>query len=331
MYRHCIFCSKDLGSNEVVEVFPVGRRLAFDAHRGRLWVVCPSCERWNLTPMEERWEALETCEREFREARLRVSSENIGLARLREGLQLVRIGDPLRPEMAAWRYGDQFGRRRKKALILGSAGALVGGGFIVGSASIGLFGLIGLPFQLVQLAQQALIRPVALPGPGGGTVTVDSQSLGAAKLRPRDDGWQLEVFHKEGSEILTGREAVEALGIILPRVNRSGGRKSVVRDAVRELEEAGSAEAYFHQAEFRARKRGWGHGPVAGLPASIRLALEMGAHEEQERAAAEGELARLEARWRDAEEIAAIADDLALPDWVRASLARIKRQQGIEG
>ena len=66
MYQTCIFCKRPLGSNEVVETFPVGRRLAFDAAKGRLWVVCRKCQRWNLTPLEERWEAVETCERIFR-------------------------------------------------------------------------------------------------------------------------------------------------------------------------------------------------------------------------------------------------------------------------
>ncbi len=49
-----------------IEHFPVGRRLAFDAAKGRLWVVCHHCGRWNLSPLEERWEAIEECERLFR-------------------------------------------------------------------------------------------------------------------------------------------------------------------------------------------------------------------------------------------------------------------------
>jgi hypothetical protein len=115
----------------------VGRRLAFDAARGRLWVVCRRCERWNLTPLEERWEAVEECERRFRQTRLRVSTRNIGLARLREGLELVRVGEPLRPEFAAWRYGDQFGRRRRATMLkvglgLGAIGAVVAGGVAAG-------------------------------------------------------------------------------------------------------------------------------------------------------------------------------------------------------
>src|SRR5882762_2016781 len=114
MYTTCLFCNADLGRNDVIEHFQVGRRLAFDAAKGRLWVVCRKCERWNLTPVEERWEAIEECERAFRGTKLRVSDEDVGLARISEGTELVRIGAPRRPEFAAWRYGDQFGRRRKK-------------------------------------------------------------------------------------------------------------------------------------------------------------------------------------------------------------------------
>jgi hypothetical protein len=43
-----------------------------------------------------------------------------------------------------------------------------------------------------------------------------------------------------------------------------------------------------------------------------RLALEMALHEESERRAMEGELGELQAMWREAEEIAEIAD--RLPD-----------------
>ena len=72
MYSNCIFCHAGLGANEVIEHFPVGHRLAFDGAKGRLWVVCRRCERWNLTPLEERWEAIEDCERAFRATTLRV-------------------------------------------------------------------------------------------------------------------------------------------------------------------------------------------------------------------------------------------------------------------
>lgn len=103
MYTTCLFCHASLGANQVIEQFPVGRRLAFDPERGRLWVVCPKCERWNLSPFDTRWEAIEEAERQYRNTRRRVATDNIALARLSEGLELVRIGRPLRPEFAAWR------------------------------------------------------------------------------------------------------------------------------------------------------------------------------------------------------------------------------------
>jgi hypothetical protein len=53
----------------------------------------------------------------------------------------------------------------------------------------------------------------------------------------------------------------------------------------------------------------------------------MAAHEETERRALEGELAVLEEAWRDAEEIAAIADDMFLPDGTEGRLAALRRQR----
>lgn len=50
----------------------------------------------------------------------------------------------------------------------------------------------------------------------------------------------------------------------------------------------------------------------------------MALHEEAERRAIEGELADLERAWRDAEEIAGIADSLLLPDDVTDSMHRLK-------
>ncbi len=55
-------------------------------------------------------------------------------------------------------------------------------------------------------------------------------------------------------------------------------------------------------------------GYVNKMPQPTKLALEMALHEEQERRALQGELKELEAAWRQAEEIAAIADDLLLPE-----------------
>jgi hypothetical protein len=50
--------------------------------------------------------------------------------------------------------------------------------------------------------------------------------------------------------------------------------------------------------------------PLYRLPIADRLALEMAANEDEERRALAGELQALRDAWREAEEIAAIADEL---------------------
>src|SRR3954466_14062097 len=159
MYTTCLFCHSDLGSNEVIEHFPVGRRLAYDAVKGRLWVVCRKCERWNLTPVDERWEAIEDCERLFSTTRLKASTDNVGMARLREGLELVRIGQPQRPEFAAWRYGDQFGRRRVRYIAYSAigAGVVIGGFAALKFAGLAIGGGYGT-WQIVNASRKLLIN-----------------------------------------------------------------------------------------------------------------------------------------------------------------------------
>ena len=335
MYRHCLFCASDLGRNEVVEAFPVGRRLAFDPARGRLWVICRTCERWNLTPLEERWEAVEESERTFRETPLRVSGEQIGLARHREGLDLVRIGEPVRGEFAAWRYGDQFGRRRRRYIRNG----VVGGGLTVGllAGSVGVVGgVLALQLGVNVMQVSRFVRHAVTP-----SIRVDLTSGETLKVRPKDfrslkvrpgagtgADWTLALDHDGGSSLLAGPDAVRGLRAVLPRINEAGASKRVVKEAVRELEEVGSAEAYFAELEYRARRTGNGYMPVQGHPAHLRLALEMAAHEDAERVALEGELAWLEEAWRQAEEIAAISDDLTLPERVRVRFQELKARWG---
>src|ERR1041384_2620866 len=138
MYRICLFCNESLGTNEALEAFPVGQRLAFDAAKGRLWGVWRKCERWNLSPLDERWEAIDQAERLYRDTRKRVATDNIGLAKLPDGTTLIRIGQPLRPEFAAWRYGDQFGRRRNRQILVATGGIAALGAVIVGGAVAGV-------------------------------------------------------------------------------------------------------------------------------------------------------------------------------------------------
>ncbi len=322
MYRACMFCKKTLGSNEVVEEFPVGRRLAFDAAKGRLWVVCRSCQRWNLTPLEERWEAIEACEKLFRGTRVRMSTENIGLARHREGLELVRIGKPLRPEFAAWRYGDRFGKRLRRQVVTGTAaGAALAGGIALAGITAGVLGagtVAGASYLWLEN------RPVVRFRPTDGRVRrLNNWCRFFTFIDPTHDeigfrvrasaGWTPIHMHKW--EWHEGDDARRALDAILPWVNTLSGRRSKVQSAVSEIESRGHPSRFLQELP-RWKPAGWAHDafPLFKIPGQTRLAFEMALQEEDERRALEGELWRLERAWREAEEIAGIADDLLLPE-----------------
>ena len=350
MYSTCIFCNAGLGNNETLEEFPVGRRLAFDTRRGRLWAVCRRCERWNLTPLEERWEAIEQAERRFRDTKRRVSTENIGLARLPDGTELVRIGEPLRPEYAAWRYGDQFGRRRRRQLVVAGFGLSACGAVIVGGAMAGvavtMFG--GLAHNVVNAvvhgrADQVVAR---IRIDSARTVAVRRRHLAESRLVRGDEGpLALDIRFKHGEARLEGREALRVAAVVMPHVNRYGGKTDIIQSAVTALDEAGGAEGYFARLaryapdathvpvrgssnKRKPRQSGWTGAYTSGLfglSASDRLALEMALHEEAELRAMRGELAELERAWRDAEEIAAISDDMLLPSSVHDSLDQLRR------
>ena len=330
VYSTCIFCHTDLGKNEAIEHFPVGRRLAFDAAKGRLWAVCRACERWNLSPLEERWEAIEECERLFRDTRLRVSTENIGLARVKEGTTLVRVGEPQRPEMAAWRYGDQFHRRRRKHVALVSAGVVAVGGWVLAGPVMGLLG--GASINLINIPNLLLsLRTVARVPVDGEVLELNRSMLRKVSLRPhRLHGFELEIpqhpsvgaFLPRANPpvVLEGDEALRAARILLPRINRSGGSSTDVQEAVRVLERARNPEQLFTRFASNGED-------LHSLRTPSRLALEMSLHEDDERRALEGELALLEDRWREAEEVAAISDDMFLPSSVREMLTRFKKSE----
>jgi hypothetical protein len=341
VYSTCLFCNQSLGANEVVEQFPIGRRLAFDQRRGRLWVVCRKCEKWNLTPVEERWEAIEKCEQLFRDAKKRVSTDNIGLARLNEGLELVRIGEPQRPEFAAWRYGDQFGRRRRRAMVFASASLAMTVGYFafhnnpgfIGSAfgAVGSFAnsalVWGYLYRLNKRRRRVLAR---LNMPTGSALALNEFFALVPHASP--EGWALDVHHTEGTQLLTGEAALRAMPLIMAHMNHEGASRKKVSAAVNRIESIGDSDKLlrwvaqqpdFQQSEWWRRSVPSG---VHNLPIDIRLAMEMSVNEENERLALEGELSLLEDAWREAEEIAAIADNLALPRSVESGLLGLQRK-----
>ncbi|AHG88004.1 hypothetical protein J421_0467 [Gemmatirosa kalamazoonensis] len=383
MYTACLWCNSPLGKNEVLPSFPVGRRFAFDARKGRLWVICPHCERWNLTPLDERWEAIEACERLFRSTRLRYSTDRIGLAQLVEGVDLVRVGDALRPELAAWRYGRTLARVAAPGAG-GTARAVAVVAHAVLTVAERAERAAGKAARLTRPIGEKLLAPLRDVAPRGEDVqlwwrlhvhgekvahvtgahdgerivpaVVRYRHLAHAELvRPNDrsDPWRLDVPHDDGVLTLRGTDGLRVAGKLLASLNTRWPSGETVRLAVRKLDDAGQPDGFFHRVIGLAMRTRWGRvetphvfpsaivptpastttealalyitnrsfwsrggigsesrTPLPGINTIDRLALEMAANEDVERRALEGELAELEAAWREAEEIAAIADQL---------------------
>jgi len=260
----------------------------------------------------------------------------------------VRIGDPQRPEMAAWRYGDQFGRRRRRQVALVGGASVIVGGVVLFGPILGLIGVGALTptLQLMSTGRTlyAARKLIHVPAPDGGTLKILLSELAKTQLFADGDDITLRVtsirtgpspspwrFDSRRQEIdLTGDDAIRAAAALLPMVNRGGGSSREVARAVGILEETADPRQLFQRAvgEIETRDRA----PIAvrstnllrTLPTAGRLALEMATHEESERRALEGELHVLEAAWKDAEEIAAISDDMFLPPSVDENLARLK-------
>jgi hypothetical protein len=159
-----------------------------------------------------------------------------------------------------------------------------------------------------------------LPVPQVGELTIKGKHLNRLQLVTEgDDRWKLGLPYRKQIVTLEGDPAVQALGKLLPQLNRFGGSRDRVTEAVSLIERVPDPMRFFDTAARMAMSRA--KSKISALPESVRLALEMAAHEDSERRALEGELALLEQAWKEAEEVAAIADNMFLPtfveDWMR--------------
>jgi hypothetical protein len=182
----------------------------------------------------------------FRETRARVSTENIGLARLREGLDLVRIGRPQGPEFAAWRYGDQLGRRRIRtwsqlgAFAVGSTAVTVGaiGAAAAFATPVGVVWTLG-GFALAQPRAAHAVLAVA-------TSARRTRSASSTKLQPAVRlALEMSLHEEQERRALEGelklleaawREAEEIAsisdGLLTPNVSVRSQRRRLIRNTI---------------------------------------------------------------------------------------------------
>jgi len=356
MYSTCLFCTKDLGTNEVIETLPIGRRLAFDAAQGRLWVVCRHCAKWNLVPFESRLESIDACERLFRDTRTRFSTDNIGLAKVGDGLELVRVGPALRPEFASWRYGEQYRRRRRNTYLVGGLGvtAAIGALAALNAAGLAVAGGGYMAYQLLKggwetalnrrsrilLADPKTEEPMQFDRKRLANVTV-SWETGAPSLDiPRAKREVDSITTFRGTEFHSvGRRVTGSLNILLGRSSELEAGTAILAEHAGDLTEWLRARTEA-QCRFGGVNSSWRYpGPNAptayGLYSSPyllldklepgeKMAVELWMNEDIERQWLEGELTLLEREWRQAEELAKISDNLALPETADEELARRK-------
>ncbi|CAN5658506.1 hypothetical protein BH23GEM11_BH23GEM11_18950 [soil metagenome] len=342
MYRHCPSCTRHLGANEALENFPVGRRLAFDLDRGRLWVLCARCRAWNLAPIEERWEAVEEAEIRFEKAEQGLATEHVAMGRLADGTELIRIGGAAAPELAGWRYARRIqGRFRKHRRV---AGVMTAGFVLAGpmGLSAGLFPIVfvgALGYSAVDhLRGRGRRLEFEVGDENGGPPEVhhiDRNQLRNLHLvtgpdEAGPDAWDLQLPVHRGGLVIPREFRNRALRMSLLELNHDIGKPRHVKAALDRVVEAGDAErlgavAARTLAEGRAWENhvGWAFGKRGALQLAdpvMRLALEIASNDELERIALEGELHLLELEWREAEELAAISDDLLVPDWIRRKI-----------
>lgn len=307
MYTTCAFCNASLDGDGGPSRLGVGRRLAFDEWRGRLWVVCPKCARWNLAPLDDRLERIEALARVAREARLVASTEQVALLRWNR-YDLIRVGKPLRVEFAGWRYGERLAaRQRERAkVVVPLTLAAVGLGIAANIAVGGSFGF--LIWNFGDLADRVFVgmiggRRVRLAEPPvcdhcGIALDLRAKHLQHARVIPdaRHDAGVLVSCPqcRREAALLAGPDALAALrqGLAYLNVRRSSRRKA--GEAASVVDQVGGADRLIRDVARRELT-------LRSLRPERQLALEMALDEQ-------AEMAELERHWREAEETAHIAD-----------------------
>jgi hypothetical protein len=332
MLSRCIYCHLPLTENQTLENFRIGRRIAFDPDRGRLWAICGSCRRWNLAPIEERWEALEELEKLTRDrGRLLSQTDHIALFRLDE-MDIVRVGRAKLMEEAWWRYGQELQRRRSRSRLMTAAEiALYMGAMSLTSVGIFWFGGGGQPIHnLVRWRKFGstawrgekfcrrcgrTIREVSFKQAAHLIVQPSTDETVSLDLRCKRCGFR----NVDGGVSFGGADAERMLRRVLAYHNFSGAPEQRVKDAVRMIDYAGSAHQLIRSLGERSFKVMDGKKQKESV-----IALEIAINDEAERELLELELAELEARWREEEELAAIVDgeltELPLLERIRLKL-----------
>jgi hypothetical protein len=331
MFQTCAFCSGALGGDGGPSGLGVGRRFAFDGWKSRAWVICQRCGRWNLTPVEERLDAVAALDRMAAAGRVAATTAQVALVRA-GACDVVRVGKPPRLEIAGWRYGERIKARERDRLkvvvpiTLAVVGVTIATNVALGGGSVWFFGQVPrlgdrIYTGLVGNRKVNIEPPVC--GHCGAIMVLRARHVQDARLS-RTVHQDLALILRcprceQPGAMLEGAEAERALRHGLTYVNLRKGRKirRKAEEAATVVERRGGPEALLASAA-RAEVR------VSTLRGAEGLALEMAVDEQ-------AEVRELEREWRRAEEIAAIADDLLTPPSIEDELKHLKQRDQPHG
>lgn len=319
-------------------------------------MICIHCGQWNLLPLEERWEALEEAERSATTAESRVEGGRIGLARTADGLELLRATGLPDADIANWRYGRRLQQRRSLlwwiagasmvlAVVLGARAGLASGSRDLGIYA-GLFSAVWL--GLIWRDPPRLWMKI-VPDIGASERVWQWQSCQIRFERSSPAAPPSLVVPRRSGELhLQGPFAAAFLASFFPRVNGADCNGASIDRAVARVADA---ERKFDREPEPRRKRGgrrrkstdpapapvrplrpWERlalrhlgQPLLAQNPEQRLALEMAVTEEVEQLQLSRRATAALSEWPEQEEIAAIADDLLIPESIRERLAESKR------
>ena len=307
MFRSCAFCTAAFDGDGGPSGLGVGRRLAFDEWRGRLWVVCPRCSRWNLTPFDDRLERIEAVARAASQGRIAASTDQVALIRW-EQFSFVRVGKPPRVELATWRYGERLRNRQRERLkvVVPLTVAAIGLGIAANVAAGGGFGVVvwnihriadGIYLRIVGGRKVGLVE-APICAHCGTLMELRARHVQHARVVPDRHADMAVVLscprcRQEGAQ-LTGTDAIQVLRQGLTYLNLSRGGRRKAEDAAREVDMVGGPDQLVRDIAQRELT-------LRSLRPERGLALEMAVDER-------AEVLELERQWREAEEIADIAD-----------------------
>jgi hypothetical protein len=241
------------------------------------------------------------------QGRIAASTDQVALIRWHR-YDFVRVGKPPRVELATWRYGERLRNRQRERLkvVVPLTVAAIGLGIAANVAAGGGFGVV--VWNIHRIADGIYLRIVGgrkvnlLESPicasCGSLMELRARHIQHARVVPDSHADMAVVLScprckREGAQV-TGHDATQVLRQGLTYLNLARGGRRKAEDAAREVDGVGGPDRLVRDIAKRELT-------LRALRPERGLALEMAVDER-------AEVEELERQWKEAEEIADIAD-----------------------